>query len=148
MRALQFIFCIFSLSLVGCLPLQQYGVSGGTKNDDFGYYGRFGLLTIGSNDKKKTVTLVPESSYALSPKGVKYGIYTEPHWFDLDRKTPYIRDHVTLVSPRGKRIGSMPQNGTWHFHLELIGPLVKDSRDFTIRFWTFFYNPIIHGPPN
>ena len=149
MRALCFIAtCIVSLSLIGCIPLQQSDVSGGTKNDFFRYYGDYGLLNIGSADKKKTVTLIPECSYALSPKGIKYGINTEPHWYDLDQKFPYIRDHVTLVSPRGKRIGSIPQNGTWHFHFEFMGPRGKDSRDFTSRFWTFYYNPIIHGPPN
>lgn len=149
MRVLRFIItCISSLSLIGCIPLQQSDVNGGTKNDFFRYYGDYGLLNIGSANKKKTVTLIPESSYALSPKGIKYGIYTEPHFYDLDQKFPYIRDHVTLVSPRGKRLGSIPQNGIWHFHFEFLGPRGKDSRDFTSRFWTFYYNPIIHGPPN
>ena len=149
MRALCFITtCIASLSLIGCIPLQQSEVSGGTKNDFFRYYGDYGLLNIGSTDKKKTITLLPESSYALSPNGTKYGIYTEPHFYDLDQKYPYIRDHVTLVSPRGKRLGSIPQNGIWQFHFDFAGPRGRDTRDFTIKFWTFYYNPILHGPPN
>lgn len=148
-RKMKFILTsIACLLLIGCVPLQQSEVSGGKKDDYFRYYDEYGLLEIGPSDKKKTVTLIPEYSYALSPKGIKYGIHTEPHFYDLEQKHPYIRDHITLVNPRGKRIGSIPQNGTWHFHFEFIGPRGKDSREFTIRFWTFYYNPIIHGPPN
>ena len=134
--------------LFGCLPLQQSDVAGGRKHDYFRYYGDYGLLNIGSTNKKKLITLIPSSSYALSPKGTKYGIDSEPHFYDVDQKYPYIRDHITLISPSGKHIYRIPQNGIWHFHFEFLSPRGKDSRDFISRFWTFYYNPIIHGPPN
>lgn len=134
--------------LVACVPVQQCDVSGGHKYDSFGYYGDYGLLSIGPTNQKKTIRLLPGSSYALSANGTKYGIRTEPHFFDRERKVSYVRDHITLVDQRGKRIGRIPQNGIWQFHFEFIGPNGKSSRDFTSRFSTFFYNPLLHGPPN
>ena len=135
------------MCLTGCIPLQQCEVTGGKKDDFFRYYGDYGLLNIGSANKKKAITLLPASSYAISPTGIKYGIFTEPHYYDLEQKFSYTRDHITLVTPRGKRIGKMPQNGIWHFHFEFLNSYGKIDRDFICKFWTFYYSPIIHGPP-
>jgi len=147
MRALLFIVtCVSCLPLTGCIPLQQSDVSGGKAGDYFRYYGDYGLLNIGPADKKKTVTLLPQSSYAISPTGIKYGIYTEPHWYDLDQKFSYIRDHITLVNPRGSRISSIPQNGTWQFHFEFMGPRGKDSRDFTSKILDILLQPYYSWP--
>ena len=112
----------------------------------------YGLLQIGPSNQTKSITLLPYSSYAVSPTGEHFRIHSEPHPYDLEQHewsalNPYVRDHINLIDKKGKLMKKNLKNGTWNFHFEFLTPHGKDTRDFSIKYWMFYYNPIIHGAP-
>ena len=110
-----------------------------------------GCLQIGPSNAPNSFNVIDAESYAVSPDQVRYGIETEPHPFDLreDKSplVPYIRDRVYLVKADGKRLKRKWKNGRWQFHFALDGLTGRTGRDFTMDMGTFYYNPVVHGPP-
>src|SRR5438094_151838 len=89
-------------SLAACIPLKQTRITGGLGYDYFGYYGQsgYGLLQIGASNAPKQIILIDSRSFALSPKGIRFRVQTEPHPYDLETKSskaPYIRDRVYVL---------------------------------------------------
>jgi hypothetical protein len=155
MRATQvLVICIAALFLLpGCMPLQQSYVTGGEGYDHFSYhdYNDWGLLQIGPSNQPKTISIVDAESFAIGPRGKRYGVESEPHPYDLredkDPRVPYVRDRIYLIDAKGKRLGRW-RNGGWQFTFVFDAPDGRESRHFNMTLWTFFYNPVIHGPPN
>jgi hypothetical protein len=103
---------------------------------------------IGRPDLPKRHTIQPEGSYVQSPGGTRYGIEVEPHKYDIEQKFPYVRDDVYLVDANRVRVRKWA-NGIWKLHFVVVETGEKSSTiEMLIRFWTFHYNPIVHGPPN
>ncbi|RYD31772.1 MAG: hypothetical protein EOP86_17170 [Verrucomicrobiaceae bacterium] len=130
--------------LSGCVPLRQEGLAGGSAfpasvlNEDES-------LVVEIDTKKEKI--LTGRSYAVSPQGVRYSLQVKPHDYDLERKSEKVRAMVYLCDPKGVRLRKW-KNGVWTFHFVL----EKEGRirvaDQKRKYWTFYYNPIIHGPPN
>lgn len=145
--------CAIALLLTACAPLKQTRIVGGQGSDHFGYYGEtgYGLLQIGPSNTPKRITVIDARSYAIAPNGSRFRIRTEPHAFDIETKfpkTPYVRDRVYLLDSEGRKITRALKNGNWKFHFTLRTAKGVETRDFDADLWTFYYNPLIHGPPN
>jgi len=135
------------LLCAGCMPLKQGTLQGVGRYDYFGYDNGYGLLQIGPSNVKKTAILLPKKSYAISPSGKKLRIESEEHDYDIEQKDIYIRDEIYVVSENGKRLKEL-SNGKWKFVFSLLLPTGPAERVFEGTITTFYYNPIIHGPPN
>lgn len=141
------------LLLSGCIPLKQYHVTGGQQYDAFSYmeHEGCGLLRIGPAQPHKTIEIVNDESYAIGPRGNRYGVESEPHPYDLredrDPRLHYVRDRIYLTKESGKRLKSW-KNGEWQFTFVMDGPEGRDTREFEMTLGTFHYNPVVHGPPN
>lgn len=139
--------------LAACVPLQQTKIVGGRGYDHFDYYGEtgYGLLQIGPSNAPKQITVIDSQSYALSPQGIQFRIQTQPHPYDIETKSfkvPYIRDRVYVLDSEEHRITRPLNNGQWKFHFTMRTPKGSETRAFDADLWTFYYNPLIHGPPN
>jgi hypothetical protein len=142
------LFIIFlALGLTGCIPLQQTKITGGQNNDYFGYYDDYGLLNIGTWNETKAIHILAVDSYAIGAGNEKYGIRSEPHQYDIDKNYPYIRDRIYVIDKNGKQLGRL-KSGKWKFVFNFETQDGKDSRTFDASVSTFYYTPIIHGPPN
>jgi hypothetical protein len=144
------IAALMPLFLLGCIPLTQDRIVGGRGYDHFGYYEDMhcGLLQIGASNRRRTATIIPAKSYAIGPDGVRRALATQPHPYDLTAGHPYVREQVYLLDGAGHRITRKWRNGAWTFHFALQTPTGRQTRDFHADLWTFYYNPLIHGPPN
>ena len=143
----------FATLLTACIPLKQARIVGGRGYDHFGYYGEtgYGLLQIGPSSAPNRITVIDSQSYAIAPNGSRFRIRTEPHPYDIETKSfkvPYIRDRVYVLDSAGRRITKPLKNGQWKFHFTFLTPQGVRTRYFDAKLWTFYYNPIIHGPPN
>ncbi len=134
------------------MALKQYNVTGGKEYDQFSYmdHYRCGLLAIAPTNAPKVVKIIDAESYAIDPNGVRRGIATEPHDYDLrpENEGFYVRDRVYLIDAKGKRLKSNWKDGPWKFHFVMDTPTGRDVRDFDMQLGTFHYNPVVHGPPN
>ena len=141
------------VTFAGCMPLKQTHVTGAQQHDHFLYLERppCGLVQFGPSNVAKDFVIVDAESYAIAPNGVRYGIVTEPHDYDVespDPAVPYVRDRVYLVDARGRRIRRAWDDGEWKLHFVLEKPAGREHREFEVQLGTFNYNPVLHGPPN
>jgi hypothetical protein len=128
---------------------QQATITGGQGYDHMGVYDNgYALLQIGPSNKEKKIILLSDQSYAQDIDGTRYKIETEPHEFDIQQEHKYIRDRIYILNETGKKKRSI-SSGDWRFFFTFQNPDgTKDTREFTGQYWKFYYNPIIHGPPN
>lgn len=130
--------------LTGCIPLRQEALVSGPEHpslllcDD-----RYVLVGIDMHREK----IVAEQSYIQAPHGKRYAIQAEPHQFDIDQKFEALRADVYPCDAGGSRLRRW-SNGTWSFHFVVETNGVAQSIDQQWKYWTFYYNPLIHGPPN
>lgn len=146
-------FIVLAVLATGCIPPKQRDVTGGQLYDSFEYVDHLhcGLLQIGPSNVPKSVSIVDPESYAIAPNGKRYGILTTPDPDDLKTEGPagrYVYDRVYLIDSRGRRINREWANGRWRFVFAIRTPNGPERREFDVRFWTFNYNPLVHGPPN
>lgn len=107
------------------------------------------LFTIGgSENHPKDYVIIPQHSYAIDPSGVRHPIRIKVHDYDVSEHFPFIRDEVSVLSSEATPRPMSLHDGTWKFILACrrSGTMRADAFSFHIR--TFYYNPIIHGPPN
>jgi len=130
------------------MPLRQQEAVGGPNDvhtllvDD-----RYLLVQIGPSNIPNGHKIIPAESYLVSPRGTRYTVEVEPHQFDIEQKFPYIRERVYRCDASGGRVHSW-SNGVWRVHLAVDNAGIRSAIDQQIKFWTFFYNPLFHGPPN
>lgn len=136
-----------SVALAGCVPLQQYQVSGTHQYEHLSVDGSYFIGQFGSPQVPKTKRIIPTESYALSPKGEKFKVTIEPHDYDISRNAPYIRDRIYLVRDSGRRLSRIG-DGDWKLFIMLESAEDRELREITATVRTFNYHPIIHGPPN
>ncbi len=133
-------------SLTGCIPLrQEERISGPVhptvliSKDQHLYL----LVEIDLNREK----LVAEQSYLVAPSRKRYGVQVESHKYDKEQKFHATRADVYPVDADGSRLRRW-QKGVWSFHFVIESNGISQVVDQKWRYWTFYYNPIIHGPPN
>ncbi len=140
--------CLTLLALVffltGCIPLRQYAHVSGPLHPSVGLCDdRYLLVEIDMNREK----IVAEQSHITDPSGKQYTIQVEPHQYDIDQKFEALRADVYPCRVDGSRIRRW-SNGIWSFHFVVETKGVAQAIDQQWKYWTFYYNPIIHGPPN
>lgn len=139
-----FVTLALMLLHTGCIPLRQAArVSGPDYPSLLLCDDRYVLVGIDMNHEN----IVADQSHIADPKGQRYSIQVEPHQYDIERKFAAIRANVYPCDPDGLRLRRWA-NGTWSFHFVVETNGVTTVVDQQWRYWTFYYNPIVHGPPN
>ncbi len=135
--------------LAGCLPLRQYELVSGPSHPRVGLdepnFASIDYLLVDIDMKREKI--LPAQSYILNPKGKRYTIQVQPHQFDIEQKFDVLRAQVNLYDVNGSRVRRW-SNGIWSFHFVVETNGVTQAIDQQWKYWTFYYNPIIHGPPN
>ena len=130
--------------LTGCIPLRQEArVSGPVHPPLLLCDDRYVLVGIDMKREK----IVAEQSHIVDPSGKRYTIQVEPHQYDIEQKFEALRADVYPCGADGSRIRRW-SNGIWSFHFVVETNGVAQAIDQQWKYWTFYYNPIIHGPPN
>jgi hypothetical protein len=107
------------------------------------------LFTVGgSENHPKDYEIIPQRSHVIDPSGVRHPIRIKPHDYDVSQHFPFIRDEVFVLRSEAVPKPIALHNGTWKFVLACRRSGVVRADEFSFRIWTFYYNPIIHGPPN
>ena len=91
-------------SLLGCYAVPQgmrdyHNHSDAGESFTFDNDNGYGLFTIAYQTKK--ITVVDAQSYAVSPKGVRYGVYSQLDNF-LPKEKKYPRTRIYFKSESGK----------------------------------------------
>ncbi len=139
-------FILFALMVfvAGCIPLRQESqVSGPVDPSLLLCDDRYVL--VGMDMKREKI--VAEQSQIADPSGKRYTIQVEPHQFDIEQKFEALRADVYPCGSDGSRIRRW-SNGVWSFHFVIESNGVDRVIDQRWKYWTFYYNPTIHGPPN
>jgi hypothetical protein len=136
---------IFALSLAvaGCIPLKQETLVSGPADPVMACDGPYGFAQADLNHEQ----IVLEQSYVEDPKGRRYGIRVEPHQYDIQQHFPAVRTDFFLLDIHGADVQRWSR-GIWHFHFVMETNGVFETIDQQWKYWKFYYNPIIHGPPN
>ncbi len=92
-------------------------------------------------------TVDTKESYIESPAGTRYTLQVRPHHFDIDQKRSYVSAELYPFAADGSRLDGW-RTGIWSFHLVVQTNGVTEVIDQKRKYWFFYYNPIIHGPPN
>ena len=130
--------------LTGCIPLrQETRISGPVHPSLLLCDDRYVLVEIDLKREK----IVAEESHITNPTGKRYNIQVEPHGYDIEQKHDALRADVYPCGSDGPRIRRW-SNGVWSFHFVVETNGVAQAIDQQWKYWTFYYNPIIHGPPN
>lgn len=130
--------------LAGCLPLKRAELVSGPLFprmilcDD-----RYLLIEIDMRTEK----ILTAQSRIAAPSGKAYSIQVEPHQYDIEQDHQKLRPEVYPCNADGSRIQHWP-NGTWSFHFVVETNGIAQAIDQRWKYSTFYYNPIIHGPPN
>jgi hypothetical protein len=141
------ILCV-CLLLFGRIPLKQLEQQPSSTPFNMNYDNGCVLLSIGNGNGKKLYEIVEAESYASDESGKRYPISVRPHDYDLSQKFPYIRDEIYVFQSREAKKAMSLHNGIWTFYLTLEENGQRLEKEFSFRLWTFYYNPIFHGPPN
>jgi hypothetical protein len=134
----------FVILLTGCIPLRQEKQVSGPPHpavllcDD-----RYVLLDM---DMRREKILV-EQSHMTDPKGNRYSIRVQPHHYDIQQNFAALRPEVYPCNDDGSPLRRW-SNGVWSFHFVVQTNSETGVIDQQWKYWTFCYNPIIHGPPN
>ena len=137
-------FLAILILFTGCIQLRQEDLVSGpthphlTLCDD-----RYVLVGLDMNREK----IVAAQSHILDPSGKRYAIQVEPHQFDMDKKHKLLRAEIYPCRDDGSRIRRWA-NGIWAFHFVVETSGAIQVIDQQWKYWTFYYIPIIHGPPN
>ena len=130
--------------LSGCVPLRQEArVSGPVYPSLLLCNDRYVLVGMDMNRER----IVAEQSHIDDPSGKRYTISIEPHRYDIEQKFNTLRADVYPCGSDGSRIQRW-LNGIWSFHFVVETNGVVRTIDQQWKYWTFYYNPTVHGAPN
>ncbi len=141
------------VSLIGCLPIVQTEKTSITAMD-VSYEQSWpepSYLLVTFLDEEifyGNPEIVEDLSYVVDSDGKRYKIKHEKHQYDVDQGAKFPRNCIYVLKDNGKIKKSL-ESGIWKL---IIVVKDKDGRLDEIKsefkLWTFYYNPIIHGPPN
>ncbi len=138
------VYCALLSMFTSCMPIRQaVRVEGPVYPSALLCDDRFLLVGI---DLKREKILEKRSRIA-DPSGKRFAIQVEPHQYDVERKFVALRADVFPCREDGSRIRGW-SNGIWKFHFVIEKNGVVQVIDQRWKYWTFYYNPLIHGAPN
>lgn len=145
------IAALFIVTLSGCIPLTQTAI---TPKDGRlgGYVESDGSLAISwktSNSPRESdkPEIDIERSYAIAPNGKRYSLRFVSSGRDIGTSC-WRTGSLWLIDPSHPQSHNHWHSGTWKMRLQFLPPHSDLQFIKEVRVWTFFYNPIIHGPPN
>jgi hypothetical protein len=152
MRSLPRITSLLLFGLAGCLPLPQMEKHPSRIPFHASYNGwgeKAVIFTIGGcEERPKDYEILPQRSHVIDPSGKQHPIRIQPHEFDISEHYPFIRDDIFVLRSAAHPAPISLRDGTWKFVLTYRRASGVRTDTFSFRIWTFYYNPIIHGPPN
>src|SRR5437867_575257 len=129
--------------LTGCVPLRQEAqVSGPPHPSVLLCDDRYVLLDLDMHREK----ILVGQSHIKDPKGRRYSIQVQPHQYDIQQNLAGLRPEVYPCERDGSRLRRW-SNGVWSFHFVVETNSETEVIDRQWRYWTFYHNAIIHGPP-
>ena len=131
-------------TLSGCIQLRQESLIKGPDHPDVLLCDDKYVL-VGINMKREQI--IVDKSHIIGPNGKRYSIQVEPHQFDVEQKYEAIRAAIYPCGDDGSRIRRW-MNGIWTFHFAVKEGGIDRVIEQQWEYRTFYYNPIIHGPPN
>ncbi len=138
------VMLLFASLVAGCIPTRQEArVSGPSEPSLLLCDDRYVLAEMDLNTEK----IVTAQSYVTGPSGHRFAVQVEPHQYDLDQKFKAVRAEIYPCREDGSRLPHW-SNGIWAFHLVLESNGVPRVVDEQRKYWTFYYSPVVHGPPN
>ena len=138
---------VFCLLLQGCIPLQQYEITGTRQFEHLSVDDGYFMESLSPSNQPKQKKIIADESYIVGPRGDRYLIELQSHDYDVRQQHPYIRDRIYPLDSKGNRLRSI-RNGDWTLHLVLESESGKEMRQFKAKLWSFFYSPVAHGAPN
>ena len=145
-----FIFLLCA-SLSGCIPLKQTKFIP-DREDFIGHVECDGSLDVGwrhenTLDESRKPNVNERACFAISPNGKRHNLRFILSGRDIG--SSYWRTaSIWLIDASNPKKNIKWNNGLWTIHLEFLPPHENLVFNSQIKVWTFFYNPIIHGPPN
>jgi hypothetical protein len=135
--------------LVGCMPLKQ--ITWHSSTDEIRISPEsaqihVNILATTDNPTNKP-TIDTERSFAISPSGRRYTLQVTKNEYSNKYTSRWTADYVALIDPTNNRRHKW-ENGEWKLHLFFTGPISRKPIESKFKLWTFWYCPIIHGPPN
>jgi hypothetical protein len=134
MRFLLIPVLLLLCGLQGCFPLpqmeQQPSRVAFHANYDAG--DKYVLFAIGAENHPKDYEIVAPHSYV----------------FDIAQHYPFVRDDVFVLRSEADSRPIRLHDGTWSFVLARRVSGSEHQDTFPFRLSTFYYSPLIHGPPN
>ena len=151
MRFLTLTALLFLYGLQGCIPLPQMKQQPSRVpfHAVYDLGDKYVLFSIGGDEgHRKNYQIIPQRSYVTDPSGTKHPIRIEPHDYDISEHHPFIRDDIYVLRSETVPKPISINDGTWKFVFAWRRSGAVREDEFSFRIWTFYYNPIIHGPPN
>jgi hypothetical protein len=109
---------------------------------------KYVLFAIGAENHPKDYEIVAPHSYVLGPSGARHPIRVQAHEFDIAQHYPFVRDDVFVLRSEADSRPIRLHDGTWSFVLARRVSGSEHQDTFPFRLSTFYYSPLIHGPPN
>lgn len=135
---------VLVVMLTGCIPLRQEALVKGPAHPALRLSDERYLETdIDLNHE----SINTQQSYMESPAGKRYTFQVQPHQYDIDEKRSYVSAELYPFAADGSRLQGW-RSGVWTFHFVVETNSVTQIIDQKWKYWFFYYNPIIHGPPN
>ncbi len=133
----------------GCLPLEQSKLAGSQHEADISIYDnrRCFIVQLIKPRKPGENKIIGHESYITSPSGNKFGIDVEPLAIDVRKLEKEIRQKIYPTDTTGSRV-RIRKNGVWSVYLVIDTAGERWVIEEQVKVSTFYYNPIIHGPPN
>ena len=143
---------IIPFSLAGCMALSQTHIH--PPRPDFICHVTSGRLYVGwksdSVEPSRQSDLDLDSSWAISPSGHVYAFSAVPRTYFTGEKSLWKDTSLSLREPtmaQGMSSGKWT-NGSWKLFIAFTKRIPRKPIETEVAISTFYYNPIIHGPPN
>jgi len=138
------------LFLSGCLPLKQ--IEWHTSTNEIRISPEYSEIHVcvltQTDDPAKKPMIDAARSYAVSPMGERLSLSVRMNSYAAKFKSPWTADYVRLYDPNNSNRRPKWQNGEWDLNLVFSDPSQRAPIYSVFKLWTFWYCPLIHGPPN
>ena len=137
------VFILLTIFLTGCVPLTELSQVSGPTHPEVSLYDRCVRAGFDLNHER----IDTQQSYIKSPAGRRYSLQVQTNQFDIDQKYDRVSALLYPFDADGLPLHGW-RKGTWSYHFVVESNGVPEIIDQQWKCWTFYYCPIIHGPPN
>ena len=109
---------------------------------------KYVLFATGTQNHPKDYEISSARSYVIDPVGIHHPIRIQPHECDESQHFPFIRDDIFVLQSDTDSKPIKLHDGMWNFILTRRTFSTQRQDTFSFRLRTFYYNPLVHGPPN